>query len=166
GYLTINVANPAQLALLSGSNNNAVAGVAVALNGSGLVLAAGGVDFVNGSFRSLDIFNGADPQQTNTLLTRVNLPQIPKGLALAGGFAFVADGSSGLQLVNYLAADIQGVAPTVSITLDAIDANPSKPGVQVMEGRAVRIASTISDDVQVRGVELLVNGRVISTDVS
>jgi len=157
GYMTVDVDDPAHLTLLSGTVNAALAGNGIALNGSGLVLAVGGVDFVNGGFRSLDIFNGSNPQQTNNLLTRIDLPQIPKDLVLAGGFAFVADGASGLQLVNYLAPDIEGVPPVVSIALST---------TQVLEGRTVQIAPTITDDVQIRSVELLVNGRVISTDVT
>ncbi|MDO9173659.1 MAG: hypothetical protein Q7V62_02570, partial [Actinomycetota bacterium] len=79
---------------------------------------------------------------------------------------FVADGSGGLQIVNYVAFDTQGVAPVVSIVVDGVDADPATPGVQVLEGRSLRVLPTITDDVQLRNVELLVNGQVVSNDVS
>jgi len=138
----------------------------MALNGSGLAVAVGSSNFVIGGFRALDVFNATDPTNTGNLITRINLPEVPKDLALAGGLAFVADGAGGLLVVNYLGFDTQGVPPTVRVALDAVDADPATPGVQVLEGRTVRVVQTIGDDVQVRSVELLVNGQVVSTDVS
>ncbi|WP_457334994.1 hypothetical protein [Rhizobacter sp. P5_C2] len=166
GFSTVDVSNPSLPVLLSGPDNTVVAGSAIALNGSGLALAVGGNDSIVAAFRSLDVFSTADPANTGNLVTRINLPQMPKDLALAGGLAFVADGSGGLQVVNYLGADVQGVAPQAAITLEAVDVDASQPGVQVQEGRVVRVLGNISDDVQVRSVELLVNGQVASVAVA
>ncbi len=166
GFVTVNVGDPAAPALLSGVDDNAVAGTALALNGSGLAVGVGSSSFVFGGFKSVDVFNAADPANTGALITRINLPQVPRDLALAGGLAFVADGTGGLQVVNYRSLDNQGVAPTVSIAFDAVDADAGAPGVQVLEGRTVHIVPTVGDDVQVRSVELLVNGKVVSSDLS
>jgi hypothetical protein len=166
GYLTADVSDPANLALLSNVDNNALAGTAMALNGSGLAVAVGSSSFVFGAFRALDVLNTSDPTDTSQFVTRINLPEIPKDVALANGLAFVADGTGGLQIVNYIGFDTQGVAPTVTISVDGVDADPNTPGVQVLEGRSVRVLPLVSDDVQVRNVELLVNGQVVSNDVS
>ncbi|MDH3461508.1 MAG: hypothetical protein OEM00_11170, partial [Burkholderiaceae bacterium] len=166
GYLTADVSDPDDIQLLSGVDNNAVAGTAIALNGSGLAVGVGNNSFVFGGFKALDVFSAADPADTGNFLTRIDLPEVPRDLVLANGLAFVADGDGGLQIVNYIGFDTLGVAPTVSISADGVDADPGTPGVQVLEGRTVRVLPTISDDVQVRNVELLVNGQVVSTDVS
>lgn len=51
--------------------------------------------------------------QTNSLRTHLGLLQSPDGLALAAGMAFVADGTAGLQVVNYLPFDDKRQGPTV-----------------------------------------------------
>ena len=62
--------------------------------------------------------------------------------------------------------DTKGVPPTVSIAVSAADVDPATPGIQVLEGRTIHITPTITDDVQVRNVELLVNGQVVANDVA
>ncbi|MCG2592459.1 Ig-like domain-containing protein, partial [Ramlibacter sp. XY19] len=166
GFVTVNIADPDHLQLLSGVDNNAVAGTALALNGSGLAVGVGSSSFVFGAFRALDVLSAADPANTGNLVTRINLPEVPRDLALANGLAFVADGTGGLQVVNYAAFDTNGVPPTLSITADGADADAATPGVQILEGRPIRVVPTITDDVQVRNVQLLVNGQVVSSDVA
>ena len=56
--------------------------------------------------------------------------------------------------------------PTVTINTTAIDVNPGVPGVQVIEGTTIAVQALVADDVQVRNVELLVNGQVVLNDVS
>src|SRR5207237_6939338 len=90
----------------------------------------------------------------------------PLGVTIASGIAFVADSSAGLQVINYLPFDNQGVAPVATITAAATDLDPVAPGIQVAEGSVLAIKAAVSDDVQVRNVELLVNGQVVSNKVS
>ncbi|MBX3670121.1 MAG: choice-of-anchor D domain-containing protein [Rhodocyclaceae bacterium] len=158
GYLTVDASDPDNLVLASGIDNNGLSGTAIALNGSGLGVAVGSSSFVFGAFRALDLLNVSDPTNTNNLVTRIDLPQVPFDVALANGLAFVADGTGGLQIVNYLSFDPNGVAPVVSINVSAIDVDPVAPGIQVLEGSTVHVLPLVSDDVQVRNVELLVNG--------
>ena len=165
GFSTVNVSDPANLTLLSGVDANNIAGTAIVANGSGLAVSVGNPGGVFG-VNVLDVLNVSDPANTGGFLTRINLPAAPKDVVLANGLAFVADGTGGLQIVNYKAFDTQGVAPTVSIVADAVDVDPNTSGIQVLEGRAVRVVPTVSDDVQVRNVELLVNGQAVSNDVS
>ena len=89
-------------------------------------------------------------------------------IAIGEGIGFVADGTAGLQVVNYLPFDTNGVPPTASISLPAsavvgtgTDGNP-----EVVEASTVNIQAAVASDVQVRNVELLVNGQVVQNDVS
>jgi hypothetical protein len=66
--------------------------------------------------------------------------------------------ASGLQVVNYRSFDTQGIPPTVTIT--------QPPPAQVTEGEPVTIGASVTDDVQVRNVEVLLNGTVVSNSVS
>ena len=164
GYVTTDVSDPDNPVVISGSDvtgTNAAPGAAIALNGSGLGLLVGN----SGGVFTLDVMDVSDPEETNRFLTRVPLPANPAALALGAGIAFVADGSSGLQVVNYRSFDNQGQAPSVTITSAVADADPGSEGTQVVEGQTVPIQMTVTDDVQVRNVELLLNGEVVQSDV-
>ncbi len=164
GFLTVNVSDPNAPVLISGVDDNSLAGTAMALNGSGLGLVAGGIEFVFGGFKGVDLVDVTDTANTGVFLQRFNLPQLARDITIANGVAFVADGSAGLQVLNYRAFDTKGQAPTVTIGVGAIDMDPGKAGVQVVEGRSLEVVAQVSDDVQVRNVELLVNGKVVLND--
>ena len=169
GYLTVDLSNLDALSLVEGVDGPSIAGAAIALNGSGLAL---GIQALQqpppnpGVQNDLDVINASDPTKTGKFITRLNLPAAPFGLAIGNGLAFVADGTAGLQIVNYLGLDTNGVPPTVSINVNAIDVDPGTPGVQVVEGSVIQVTPTVSDDVQIRNVQLLVNGQVVATDPS
>ena len=165
GYVTADVSDPTNLRLLSGVDANGVAGTAIVANGSGLAVGVGSSNFVFGGFKALDVFSSADPTNTGNFITRINLPEIPRNVVLANGLAFVADGSGGLQIVNYAAFDTKGIPPQVSLTIEGVDVDPTTPGLQMLEGQTIHIMPTVSDDVQVRSVDLLVNGQTISRDI-
>ena len=166
GFMTASVVNPDSLQLLSGVENNGIAGTAVASTGSGIGVAVGSSNFVFGNFRALDVIDLSNPSNTAGFLTRINLPEVPFDVTIAGGLAYVADGLGGLQVVNYRVFDNRGVAPTVSASSNLIDLDPIKPGMQVLEGSRVAMQSNVVDDVQVRNVELLVGGQVVRNDLS
>src|SRR5262249_22464849 len=92
----------------------------------------------------------------------------PDGIALAAGLAYLIDAKVGLIVDNYLAYDVGSVAPTISVTTPdaSLDVDPGKPGIQIVEGSTVVLKAKITDDVQVREVELLRNGVVVRDDVS
>jgi hypothetical protein len=128
------------------------------LNGSGLALVAA-------EDQGLGIYNVTDPTNTDAIVTQIDTPGFTQDVALASGIAYVADDASGLQVVNYLGFDNQGEAPTVSIST-SVDIDTSKAGIQAIEGSILPIMPIVEDDVQVRNVELLVDGEVVSNDVS
>ena len=166
GFVTVNVSNPASLQLLSGVDAANIEGTHVVANGSGLAVAVGSVVGPTGPINGLDVLNVSDPANTGAFITRFNLPASPRSIAIGSGIAFVATGTAGLQVVNYRAFDNQGVAPTVTVNTAGMDVDAVKPGIQVVEGSLVSVPVQVSDDVQVRNVELLVNGQVVQNDVS
>ncbi|MHA4866064.1 Ig-like domain-containing protein [Duganella sp. PWIR1] len=165
GFSTVDVSDPSTMQLISGPDATNIGGRVVVPNGSGLAVSIGSPGGVFGG-NVIDVLDVSDPANTNSFITRYQLPATPMDAVIANGLAYVADGTAGLQIVNYLAFDNKGQAPEISITVNGSDADPSTPGIQVLEGRTVHIKPTISDDVQVRNVELLVNGEVVSNDVS
>jgi hypothetical protein len=162
GYSTVDIASdPDAPALLSGVDTPIVqsGNRQTVLNGSGLAIVAAG-------FRGLQVHNAADPETTYALLPpEYPTPGSAESVAIGGGIAYVADGNGGLQVINYLDFDIDGVPPEISISDDAIDADPETAGIQVIEGERFTIIPAITDDVQVRNAELLVNGLVVANDV-
>ena len=165
GYQTVDISNPNQPVLISDVDSTALGGGAMALNGSGLGLALTTLQGPQGRpVNALDVVDVLDPSDTGKLNARIILPSAPNDVAIANGIAFVADGSAGLQIVNYLGFDTKGVAPTVSIRTDAVDVDPAAAGFQVVEGTTIHVTPTVTDDVQVRNVELLVNGAVVAND--
>ena len=163
GFLTVNVADPSNLVLLSDVDAANVAGQSLVANGSGLLVSAGQLVGPRGEqLFVLDVSSVTDPTDTGNFVTRVNLPAAPRDVVLANGMAFVAAGAAGLQVVNYVGFDGKGRAPTVSFSLPGVDVDPGTAGIQVQEGSTLRITPAVSDDVQLRSVELLANGEVLT----
>ena len=157
GLRTIDVSEPTNPNLIGGATNFFTARE-IALNGSGLGLVAA-------QDQGVGLYDISDPTDTDAIITQFDTPGFTSDVAIASGIAYVADDSGGLQAINYLSFDNQGVAPTVTIITNA-DLDPNTEGIQVIEGTSVPIQVDVTDDVQVRNVELLVNGEVVSNDVS
>jgi hypothetical protein len=163
GLRTVDVSNPTSPLVLGGpvSGSDFFNARRVALNGSGLAL----VTPDGGS--TLSLYDASDPTRTGAdrFLTAFNLSGSAHGLAISRGIAYVAT-DGGLDVVNYRPFDTQGVVPSVTLSADATDLDPATPGVQALEGTRVALRAATSDDVQVRSVELLVNGVVTEADVT
>jgi Ca2+-binding RTX toxin-like protein len=165
GYVTLDVSDPNAPVLISGPDATNIGGDGIALNGSGRGVVVGNPGGVFGT-NVLDVVNTADPTDTGDFLTRVNLPQAPKGIALSNGFAFVADGTGGLLVVNYQPRDTAGVAPVITLDTAALDIDPATAGIQVLEGAVLALAATVTDDAEVSEVEVLLNGTPVALDGS
>jgi len=162
GFATANVADSDNLTLISASDvaSPLVApATAIVANGSGLGLLVG-------SPNVFDVMDVSDPANTNDFIVRIGLPAAPRSVTLASGVAYVADGASGIQVVNYLPFDNAGQAPTVTLGTSAADADPATDGLQVQAGSLISIVAAVGDDVQVRNVELLQDGEAVANDVS
>ncbi len=162
GYSTVDVRNPdapIQIAApeLQGVRTNNLSTVA---NGSNLVLVAAG-DL------GVEVHDATQANDTYDLRATLTVPGFTRSLAIGAGIAFVASGASGLQVVNYLGFDAAGQAPSpVTIEVTVGDLDPGTAGIQVAEGTALPVRVSLTEDRQVRNVELLVNGQVMTNDVS
>jgi hypothetical protein len=171
GFATVDVSDPGDLALIS--NSDVAAGFrpdqAVAADGSAHALVIGNVPDPNNPFLSIDVVDVADvsdPADTDAFLARFVLPEFPLGITLASGVAFIADGSADLLVIGYESADVAGEAPDVSISALVDDLDPAAPGIQVAPDSRIHLLVEATDDVLVRGVEILVNGQPVGSDTS
>ncbi len=167
GFATADVSDPTDIIALSGSDVPGflfAPGRDVAVNGSDLALVVG---LLGGATPALDVLDISDPENTNEFMLRIPLPAEPFAVSIANGISFVADGTAGLQVVNYLSFDANGQAPQVTITTpSATDEDDQTDGIQVTVGSLVPIIAAVTDDVQVRNVQLLVDGQVVANAAS
>lgn len=159
GYNTIDVNNPAVPVVIATGNTTQSGWKQMALNGSGLGVAAVGPNPGTTSVQDVSLYDTSDPAQTNVFLTLFQTPGAAFAVAIYNGLAYVADYEAGMHVVNYLAYDSQGVPPVLSFTTNI-------PGLQVEEGSRFLVDAAVGDDVQVRNVELLMDDVVIATDGS
>ena len=169
GFATVDVADPDAPALISNSDvvaPNIAPRDGLAANGSGLGLLFG----QPGDDPVLDLVSIADPNDTNVagdqFVSRITLPARALDVAIAGGVAYVAGGSSGLQIVSFLPFDSGDQPPAITLTTDVDDIDPITGGIQVLEGTTFSATVEATDDVQIRQVELLVDGQTRLTDLS
>jgi len=154
GYSVIDVSDSTTPQLIGSSPETQAAMHDIVANGSGLVL--GTTSFAGPSTLAVSLYDGSDPTDVTQFITSFDTPGAARALAIYNGLAYVAD-QAGMQVINYLAYDSQGVPPTIALASNV-------PGNDVAEGRLVRVTADVSDDVQVRNVEFYLDGKRIATD--
>ena len=133
----------------------------IVVNGSGLGIAAVSLARA-GTPLDVELYNLPAPDQQPQFSTRINTPGEASAISIHKGRAYVADGSAGLQVINYLAYD-SGTNPP-SITLSTSFALTSPTNGVAEEGKLVRVTASVTDDVQVRNVEFYLDGVRVLTD--
>ena len=167
GTTAVDVSLPDNLRLLNDADRSRHFVNAIALNGSGLgVLAGASIIAANEPVASVEVIRVDNPAVVPPVFTNVLLPQPGEDVSLSSGIAYVADGYGGLQVVNFLAFDQGDTPPVINLGEIAGDLDPVRTGLQLAEASTVVIPARITDDVQVRSVELLVNGAVVRTELS
>lgn len=161
GFATADVSDPDHPVLLSGVDAFNIAGRAVVPNGSGLAV---GVASIGGLGNVLHVLNVSNPSNTASFVTSFNLPAAPFSAAIGAGIAFVADGTAGLQVVNYRSFDNQGVPPTITLSNSFEMTGPTNGVAEA--GRLARVSARTTDDVQVRNVEFYLDGVLVFSDAS
>ncbi|MCI0536818.1 MAG: Ig-like domain-containing protein, partial [Verrucomicrobiales bacterium] len=128
-------------------------------NGSGIAVHAANPDTAPAG--DIELYDQKPDGTNSVFLTVIRTPGFANTLAINRGVAYVADGTAGLQVVNYLPFDSQGQPPTVtlraSFALDPPRADASSP---------VRVEAAVADDVQVSHVEFQVDATLTETDGS
>lgn len=105
---------------------------------------------------NVSLYNVMDPSNNNDFVTEFETPGFARAVSIYNGIGYVADHAAGLQVVNYLAFDNMGIAPSITIStqLEAI----------AEEGKRFRVTADVQDDSQVRNVEFYINGERVATD--
>lgn len=157
GYSTLNLSNPAAPAFIAQGSTGSFGWRQIVANGSGIGVAITGPNSTEDGPHRVALYDVSSPSQTNAFLTQFAAPDKGRALSIYNGMAYVADGTNGMAVVNYMPYDALKQAPT--ITLTTVPA-----GAQIEEGKPLRILANVADDVQVRNVEFYLNGVKVLTD--
>jgi hypothetical protein len=158
GFDTINVTNPRAMQRIGSARDIGPNSFKqIVANGSGLGVAAVGVNPRDDGTHHVYLYDIADPSNTTAFITQFATPGITRAVTIYNGIAYAADGANGLQVVNYRAFDALGVVPTIAIETSL------PPGV-AEEGQTFRVTARVADDVQVRNVEFYIDGNRVATD--
>jgi hypothetical protein len=133
----------------------------VAMTGNGLALAADGPNSTADGPHDVSLYRMQAAGTEATFVTTFITPGEAYAVAIAGARGYVADGTAGLAVVNFLDLDVAGIAPTVSVSVDSTATPP-----QVEGGGLAHITASASDDVAVQYVDFLLNGAVVARDES
>lgn len=161
GYRTVDVSDPANPQVISDIDNiaSATGNFQTVSAGSGLGLVAAG------SF-GVGVFDTGDPQNTFDPITFFDTPGDVRGVASAGGLAYAADGPEGLKILNLVSPATDSEAPEVTIGAPGADSDGTTPGVQVVEGTRVGLATDADDDTLITDIRLRIDGQTVATDLS
>lgn len=129
---------------------------------SGLGVAAVGVNPRADGTHDVWLYDLRDPANTTGVLTVLPTPGVAHALTLYNGLAYVADGTGGLQVVNFLPPDIGGQPPEIRLRPN-FQLATSTNGVAEAESLIV-LAVEATDDVGVRNVEFVVDGLKVALD--
>jgi hypothetical protein len=128
----------------------------LAPNGSGLAVACVGPNNSDDGAHDVSVYDIRDPSRTDRFLQTIVTPGIALAVATHEARAFVADGTAGIQVVEYQPSDRSTNAPLVTLG--------SRSGNEIIAGSRVTLDVTAGDDVAVRLVELLVNNQRVAED--
>ncbi|MBL8144571.1 MAG: Ig-like domain-containing protein [Acidobacteria bacterium] len=163
GFNVFSLANPFAPAIVT--TNSAGSGInpefgwrQIVPTGSGSGLAVVDGSAVLDGPQDVALYDLSVPTNTNTRIVTFPTPGQARAAAIANGMALVADGTSGVQVVNYLAADTGTTAPALSLVTN-------QPAGTAEEGQVFRVTALADDDVQVRAVEFYVDGVLERVDV-
>ena len=155
GYSIFSLTNPDAPVLLQQEDLNQFGFRQLALNGSGLGLAAS--HFNSTDPRDIDLYDLGRTGLEREFITTFQTPGNANAVEIYNGLAYVADAETGLQVINYLSFDSLGLPPSIQV-----DVTPSI--VAVEEGAPISISARVFDDVQVRNVEFYIDGEKLATD--
>jgi hypothetical protein len=155
--------NPSAPTLVQNFNTSQFGWKQIVANGSGLGIAAVSPNSTNDGPHNIDLYTLGANQRTPAFGTTFETPGLAAAVSIYNGLAYVADSSSGLQVLSYLPYDNQGQAPTISLSSNFSLNTTDKTGT-AEEGKLMRLSANVTDDVQVRNVEFYVDGQSLITD--
>ncbi|MGE3165385.1 MAG: Ig-like domain-containing protein [Planctomycetota bacterium] len=153
GFNAFGLVNPTAPTLLRATSTAQLGWRDLAVDGAAIGIGAVGATFGSENLSLYDVADMATAAAnlSDRFLTTLMTPGSTRAVEIANGVAYVADHASGLQVVNYLAADNLGVPPTVALAgnFDLMTAE---------EGKRVRVSAVVTDDIAVRSVEFFIDG--------
>jgi hypothetical protein len=152
GYNIIGMNDPGKPSLIRHAQTSQFGWKQIVANGSGLGVAAVSPNSTLDGRHHIDLYEVGKDNLGTRYLSTIETPGIARAVALYNGLAYVADGASGLQVINYLAFDTLGVPPEIELKVDA-------PQGKVEEGKVFSVEARVQDDVLVRSVEFFINGQ-------
>jgi hypothetical protein len=155
GMHIVDVSEPSAPALLGAPPTTQLAIHDLVVNGSGLILPV--TSFSGTQTLALSLYDGSDFADVTQFLGSIETAGDERALTVQNGLAYVAAAAAGIQVVNYLVYDALGVPPSATL-----EANGGADSVAIRDW--IELRATVSDDVQVRNVEFLLDGRVIDRD--
>ena len=161
GYNPFDLADPAHPALIKAGRTTQFGWQHLAANGSGLGIAAVGPNSIDEGPHDVSLYDLSRATNTDVTITTFPTPGYALAVAIYKGMAYVADREAGLQVINYLAYDSKSVAPKITLS-----ASFPLVSAQIQEGARIWITANATDDVQVRDVELHLDGNKVETDGS
>ncbi len=159
GFNVFDLTDPQHPTFIRQNDTTARGWIQMISNGSGTGLATVGAASTDDGPHNVSVYDLGADKAGAVLITTFETPGLATALAVYNGLLYVADGNSGLEVINYLAHDTAGVSPTISLS-----ASFSLQPAQAEEGKLVRVSAAVDDDVQVRNVEFFVDGVRIATD--
>lgn len=108
---------------------------------------------------NVSLYDLGAPAGSEGFLATLATPGIARAVLSRQGFVHAADHQAGLQVLNLNAPDRTGIAPTVTVRLDA-------GGTTTEPDRWVELVAEAADNIAVREVEFLVNDTRVHTDTS
>lgn len=163
GYDVIDITNPASMEHAGDAQNTGSQSFKqIISNGSGLGVATIGATAIPSSDHDVLLYDLSDPAQTTQVISGIQTPGIAYAASIYNGRAYVADGASGLQVINYLAYDSGTNPPSIALSTSFTLSAPTNGLAE--EGKLVRVTAGVTDDVQVRNVEFYLDGARVLID--
>ena len=169
GFQKFDVSNPQSPVLVGSYTDGQLGWKHMAATGSGLGVAVNSQ--FNGSQGEVNVYDfryafaATQEDRDKTYLTMISTPGDAMAVSIYNGFAFVADSSSGVQVINFMPYDSKGVKPTIRLESNFdLTVDPATGKGKVDEGKRMLLKAIVSDDVMVRNVELYINGEKFATD--
>jgi hypothetical protein len=163
GFENFDLRDPSVLALVGGAQNTGPNSFKqIVDNGSGLGVAAVGVNPRDDGTHDIYLFDLSTPSDTGKFLTVLPTPGVARAVSIFNGWRMSRTAALGLQVLNYLPYDSRGVPPTITLATSFPLTTPTNGVTE--PGQFVTLTANVTDDVQVRNVEFYLDGQLVVTD--
>ncbi|CAM2011048.1 Ig-like domain-containing protein [Acanthopleuribacter pedis] len=158
GFKTIDIRQPTNPQLIGEPSGTQAAAHAFGLTGSDTLLVV--TSFGGTTTLALSLYDLSQPSDVTNLITSFTTPGQVRGLSVYNGLAYLADGTGGLRVVNFLGSDTLSQPPAISLNLTGRADN------RVEGGRPFLVTAEVNDDIQVREVVFSLDGTEVPSDGS